>query len=179
MCRDQGMGIVPWGAMGVSKFRTRERREDGPGDGRKVPLSENDERLSEVIENVAGRKGVSFHALVSSFLICIPSLVVNPSQCLAYLLHKAPYVFPLVGQRKVDHLLSNMTALSIKLTPEEVRELETVIPFDIGFPMNFIFGGHYGVNYSTEMTAADSFWTTRTAWIDVPPHQKPIAPRSP
>lgn len=101
------------------------------------------------------------------------------TQCVAYLLHKAPYVFPLVGQRKVANLFSNITALSIKLTPEEIRELETVIPFDVGFPLNFIFGGHLGVDYSTELTAGDSFWTTRSAWIDVPPQQRPIAPRSP
>lgn len=97
---------------------------------------------------------------------------------MAYLLHKAPYVFPLVGQRKVANLLSNTTALSIKLTPEEIRELVTVIPFDIGFPMNFIFGGHLGVDYSTELTGSDIYWTTRAAWIDVPSHQKPIPPRS-
>ena len=66
MCRDQGMGIVPWGAMGVSKFRTAERRENGPGDGRKVPLSENDVKLSEALEGMAKRKNVSFHALVLS-----------------------------------------------------------------------------------------------------------------
>lgn len=64
MCRDQGMGIVPWGAMGVSKFRTAERRESGSGDGRKVPLSENDVKLSEALEEVANRKNVSLHALV-------------------------------------------------------------------------------------------------------------------
>jgi len=71
-----------------------------------------------------------------------------------------------------------VTALSIKLTPEEIRELETVIPFDIGFPLNFLFGGHAGVNYSTELTAADVYWTTRVTWIDVPPPQRPIEPRS-
>lgn len=162
MCRDQGMGVVPWGGVGGSKYRTTERREGdgGSGEGRKVPLSENDVRLSGAIEGMARRKGVEFHAL-----------------CLAYLLHKAPYVFPLAGQRRVDHLLANVTALSIKSAPEEIRELETVIPFDVGFPMNFLFGGHAGVNYSTELTAADVYWTTRTTWIDVPPPQRPIEPR--
>lgn len=67
MCRDQGMGVVPWGVMGVSKFRTAERR-DGQGregdDGRKVPLSENDVKLSEALEALARKKDVPFHALV-------------------------------------------------------------------------------------------------------------------
>lgn len=64
MCRDQGMGIVPWGAMGSSKFRTAEKRETETGDGRKVPLSEKDIKLSETLEAMASRKNVSFHALV-------------------------------------------------------------------------------------------------------------------
>jgi len=69
MCRDQGMGVVPWGGVGGSKYRTKERRdgEAGSGDGRKVPLSENDVRLSGVIEGMARRKGVEFHALVRLF----------------------------------------------------------------------------------------------------------------
>ena len=66
MCRDQGMGVVPWGVMGVSKFRTAERREvvREEDDGRKVPLSENDVKLSEALEAMAVEKKVPFHALV-------------------------------------------------------------------------------------------------------------------
>lgn len=66
MCRDQGMGVVPWGVMGVSKFRTAERRETvrEEDDGRKVPLSENDVKLSEALEAMAVKKKVPFHALV-------------------------------------------------------------------------------------------------------------------
>lgn len=74
MCRDQGMGIVPWGTMGSSKLRTAEKRENDSGDGRKVPLSDNDVKLSETLEEVASRKNVSFHALV-----CIPFLPLLPS----------------------------------------------------------------------------------------------------
>jgi hypothetical protein len=53
---------------------------------------------------------------------------------IAYLLQKTPYVFPIVGGRKVEHLLANVEALSIALTPEQVVFIESVIPFDVGFP---------------------------------------------
>ena len=70
MCRDQGMGVVPWGVMGVSKFRTAERREvvREEDDGRKVPLSENDVKLSEALEAMAVEKKVPFHALVCALI---------------------------------------------------------------------------------------------------------------
>lgn len=58
---------------------------------------------------------------------------------IAYLLHKAPYVFPVVGGRKVEHLLQNVDALRIALTEEQIREIEAAGPeFDVGFPGRLI-----------------------------------------
>lgn len=44
----------------------------------------------------------------------------------------------MVGGRKVEHLHDNIKALSIRLTDDQIRRLEEVKPFDIGFPLNFI-----------------------------------------
>lgn len=55
---------------------------------------------------------------------------------IAYLLQKAPYVFPVVGGRKVEHLEANIEALEIALTPEQIAYLESILPFDKGFPTN-------------------------------------------
>lgn len=53
-------------------------------------------------------------------------------------MQKTPYVFPLMGGRKVEHLLSNIEALDISLTPEHIAFLESILPFDPGFPTNFV-----------------------------------------
>lgn len=53
-------------------------------------------------------------------------------------MQRTTYVFPIVGGRKVEHLLANIEALSITLSPEQMSYLEGVVPFDIGFPGNFI-----------------------------------------
>ncbi|KAE9382323.1 hypothetical protein BT96DRAFT_743516, partial [Gymnopus androsaceus JB14] len=45
--------------------------------------------------------------------------------------------------RKVENLVENLEALNISLSDEQIKELESVIPFDVGFPVNFI------VSYST------------------------------
>lgn len=53
-------------------------------------------------------------------------------------MHKAPYVFPLVGGRKVEHLQDNIKALSISLSDKQMEFLESQMPFDVGFPHNMI-----------------------------------------
>ncbi|RAH45526.1 norsolorinic acid reductase [Aspergillus brunneoviolaceus CBS 621.78] len=60
---------------------------------------------------------------------------------LTYVTSKAPYVFPIVGGRTIDHLRGNIEALTIRLSEEEIREIEAAVPFDLGFPMNFLYGG--------------------------------------
>ena len=56
---------------------------------------------------------------------------------IAYLLQKAPFVFPIVGGRKVEHLLGNLEALDITLSKEQIAYLESIVPVDPGFP-NFL-----------------------------------------
>lgn len=73
-------------------------------------------------------------------------------------MHKTPYVFPILGTflvcissyrslltslddeggRKIEHLESNIKALDIVLTEEQIKRLEGVIPFDIGFPATMV-----------------------------------------
>jgi dUTPase len=47
-------------------------------------------------------------------------------------------VFPVVGGTKISHLKSNIEALAVKLTPEDIKEIETGYDFDLGFPYNFL-----------------------------------------
>ena len=49
-------------------------------------------------------------------------------------MQKVPYVFPILGGRKVEHLYQNLEALDISLTPEHIAYLESILPFDLGFP---------------------------------------------
>ena len=55
---------------------------------------------------------------------------------IAYVLHKTPYVFPIVGGRKVEHLKQNIQALDISLSPEQIGRIDGTKPFDFGFPHN-------------------------------------------
>ena len=57
---------------------------------------------------------------------------------IAYVLHKTPYVFPIIGGRKVEHLKQNIQALNVSLSPEQICRIDNAKPFDIGFPLNMI-----------------------------------------
>lgn len=47
-------------------------------------------------------------------------------------------MFPIVGGRKVEHLQSNIEALNVHLSPEQMKAIESVAPFDPGFPNSMI-----------------------------------------
>ena len=56
----------------------------------------------------------------------------------AYVMQKTTYVFPILGGRKVEHLKANLEALDITLSEEQIKYLESQLPFDPGFPSDFI-----------------------------------------
>ncbi len=61
---------------------------------------------------------------------------------IAYHLLKTPYVFPIIGGRKVEQLRENLQALDISLTPEQINRIESTKPFEPDFSysvfVNFI-----------------------------------------
>ncbi|KAK0203116.1 NADP-dependent oxidoreductase domain-containing protein [Desarmillaria ectypa] len=74
---------------------------------------------------------------------------------IAYVMQKTPYVFPIIGGRKVEHLKANIEALDITLTEENIAFLESARPFDPGFPSNMIGDGtrydFFGLNSTAQM----------------------------
>ncbi|KAF7161071.1 hypothetical protein CNMCM5623_006748 [Aspergillus felis] len=152
------MAIAPWAPLGQGKFKSAKTRQEGEqGSARASSINEHDVKISEALEKIADQKKTSLHAIA-----------------LAYVLHKAPYVFPIIGQRKVEHLKANVESLSVSLSENDLAEIDNAAPFDVGFPMAFIFRD----GYSSTKTAAEVFLTKTAAHIDVPPHLSPVRPRS-
>ncbi|KAI9796842.1 MAG: hypothetical protein M1835_002946 [Candelina submexicana] len=120
MCKDEGMGLAPWGALGGGNFKSAEDRQKNEGRKMGGP-SEAHIKVSEVLEGIAKKKGT----LITSV-------------ALAYVMHKAPYVFPICGGRKIDHLKGNIEALGLELSQEDMDEIDGATPFDIGFPNTFL-----------------------------------------
>ncbi|KAL4873641.1 hypothetical protein BDV12DRAFT_207482 [Aspergillus spectabilis] len=157
MCRDQGMGIAPFAVLGQGKFKSTEARKAiHSGSGRAAESSEREVKVSEALEAIAKRNNTTLHAVA-----------------LAYILHKTPYVYPVVGQRKVEHLMANIEALTVELSKDDMNEIDTAVPFDAGYPHTFLFGEKYGL----DKTASDIWLTALSAHIYSPGYQEPIKSR--
>ncbi|KAI0431626.1 norsolorinic acid reductase [Xylaria sp. FL1042] len=122
MTKDEGMGLAPWGALGGGKFKTEEQRKKN--EGRSIAPTEIEAKVSKALEAVAKRKN---------------TIITSVAQ--AYVMHKTPYVFPIIGGRTLDHLKANIEALNLSLSEDDIEEIEAAAPFDLGFPSNFAYRG--------------------------------------
>ncbi|CAK7226872.1 Putative aryl-alcohol dehydrogenase aad14 [Sporothrix curviconia] len=131
MARHFGMAIAPWDVLGGGKFQSAAAMEkrakageglrtlfDTPTAGRQ---SAEELAFSNALDKVAQEHGIESVTTIA----------------LAYVLSKAPRVFPVLGGRKIEHWHDNIKALTIKLTDEQIAYLESVKPFDYGFPHDF------------------------------------------
>ncbi|KAI0278765.1 Aldo/keto reductase [Russula aff. rugulosa BPL654] len=130
MARAEGLALAPWDVLGGGKIRSdaeeARRRETGEK-GRMIftpdwERTEEERKVCLVLEEVAKEVGVESITSVA----------------IAHLLHKTPYVFPLIGGRKVEHLKQNIQALDISLSPEQIRRIDDAKPLDVGFPYSLI-----------------------------------------
>lgn len=157
MARAEGMAIAPWNVLAAGKIRTdaeEERRRQSGEHGRKV-ASDAWERTPEqkevckVLEKIAGEVSAKSITAVA----------------IAYVMQKTPYVFPIVGGRKIEHLMDNMNALDLFLNEDQITEIEDVLPFELGFPQNMFGDGSW---YAPMHQSAGHF--------DKWPRQQPIRP---
>lgn len=130
MVRHEGMALAPWGAMGQGLFQSKKQVEERKANKERLrkffqtgQQSEQEAKVSAALEKVAKEvgEGVSLTAVA-----------------LAYVLQKVPYVFPIVGGRKVEYLKDNIKALEITLSKEQIEYLESQTPLVPTFPGVFV-----------------------------------------
>ncbi|KAG7096229.1 hypothetical protein E1B28_003680 [Marasmius oreades] len=134
LARSFGMAIAPWGVLCQGKLLSeadiKRRQESGEGHSRIIKSdtwhqTEDEMRISRALETVAKEIGAKSVTAVA----------------IAYVMQKTPYVFPVIGGRKVEHLVENLEALDIELSDENIKYLEGILPFHAGFPYTFIGDG--------------------------------------
>ncbi|WCJ27518.1 NAD(P)-linked oxidoreductase superfamily protein [Euphorbia peplus] len=120
-CRELGIGIVAYSPLGRGFFSSGPKLLEtlSEGDFRKhLPRfqSENlehNKHLFERVTEIAARKQ------------CSPSQL-----ALAWVHHQGDDVCPIPGTTKIHNLNQNIGALSVKLTPEDMAELESIASAD-------------------------------------------------
>ncbi len=164
MCRDENMGMCPYGTLNQGRFQTeatfKEREQHNPG--RKfIPTSQRDKQVSAVLEKIANEKNTKLTSIA-----------------LAYVMHKAPYVFPIIGGRKVEHFKDNIEALGIQLTEDDIKKIESAYEFDFGFPHTFLSGSLFDDSTPRMAKGPGDVWLTKQLgnfdWVEAPKPIKPI-----
>lgn len=130
MTRSLGLALAPFNILAAGRLRTdseEQRRLESGEKGRTMfqaewRRNESERKMSAALEQVAKEVGTEHITAVA----------------IAYVLQKTPYVFPIIGGRKIEHLMANIDALRISLTDEQMKFLEDTIPFDPGFPGRMI-----------------------------------------
>lgn len=114
-CQSEGIGVIPWSPL-ARGFLAGNRSKDGWGDtirakvddfAQSMYFKENDFAIVERGVHLANERGV------------------KPAQiALAWLLHKPGVTSPIIGASKMNHLEEAVTAMEIKLTPQDIAFLE-------------------------------------------------------
>ncbi|KAK9458704.1 NADP-dependent oxidoreductase domain-containing protein [Lipomyces oligophaga] len=132
MARQFGLALAPWDVVGGGKFKTKEEVErrmksaeglrSRAGVFGQPVITEEEAKMTEALLKVGSEHGIDSPTAVA----------------IAYVMAKAPNVFPIVGVRSKEQLESNIKALDIILTKEQIEYLEGVFNFDKGFPLDMI-----------------------------------------
>ncbi len=112
LCRAEGVGLLPWSPLArgllAGNRRAGTKRSQADDYAHKLYTLEADDRVVDCVEQAAKKRGVP------------------PAQlALAWLLHKPGVTAPIVGATKPHHLADAVAALNLKLTAQEMAELES------------------------------------------------------
>jgi 1-deoxyxylulose-5-phosphate synthase len=114
-CIDQAMALMPWSPMARGFFEKHHRKGDWgdsaraktDGYGQSLYYRDEDFKVAQRVQEVANGRGVS------------------PSQvALAWVLGKPYVTAPIIGASRLEHLDQSLASLDIRLSPEEVLQLE-------------------------------------------------------
>ena len=110
LCADQGIGVIPWSPLARGRL-TRDwdavtaRSETDPF-GQSLYAAE-DRQIVEQVARVAAARGVSRAQIALAWLISRPAVTA-----------------PIIGATRPQHLDDAIASLGIRLTPEEIDQLE-------------------------------------------------------
>jgi aryl-alcohol dehydrogenase-like predicted oxidoreductase len=115
-CEELGIGFVPGGPLGIGYLTGKidSRTTFDP----KTDFRSGFERFSPA--NLAANKPiVDLLARVAQQKGATPAQI-----ALAWLLARKPWIVPIPGTRRVDHLEENLGAVRVELTPTDLQEIE-------------------------------------------------------
>jgi aryl-alcohol dehydrogenase-like predicted oxidoreductase len=116
LCEELGIGLVAWGPLGQGFLTggiTRGMKFDDPNDLRKDFPRFTAEAMEANFKVVDFLKDLAAHKKIT------------PAQiALAWLLAQKPWIVPIPGGTKIEHLDDNLRAADLQLAAEDLREID-------------------------------------------------------
>jgi len=119
LCKAEGIGVIPWSPLARGRL-TRDWDETTARSGTDptalfTKSAEADRKVAARVAEVAAKRGIP-----------------RAQVALAWLLSKSVITAPIVGATKIQHIEDALAAVSVKLTPEEIAQLEEpYIPHEV------------------------------------------------
>jgi aryl-alcohol dehydrogenase-like predicted oxidoreductase len=132
LCRDEGLGILPWsplaGGFLTGKFERGKPPQGGTRLGEKAERlarydAERNWKILDAVRAVARETGAT------------PSAV-----SLAWLLSRPQVSSVIFGARTIEQLETNLLAAELALSAEQLATLDQASAFDLGYPYTFLQG---------------------------------------
>ncbi|MEU8896147.1 aldo/keto reductase [Nocardia sp. NPDC048505] len=117
MAEHLGLSVTAWAPLAAGK----------------LTASATSRRVDPAELTATERAAATAVARVAAELDATPAQV-----ALAWLRDSSPAVLPIIGPRTVAQLQDNLAALELRLPPEARAALEAAVPFERGFPADFI-----------------------------------------
>ena len=130
LCRQWGVGILPWSPLAGGFLSGKYQRDQGPPPGTRL------DKWKDRWSRYDTPRNWDILAAVSAVAA---ELGATASQtALAWLLHKPQVTSVIFGARSVAQLDDNVAAADLKLSAAQLKQLDDASGFDVGYPYDFI-----------------------------------------
>lgn len=115
LCIDQGIGLIPWSPMARGFFAGNRKRGGG---------GETERANSDPFGNSLYFRDEDFTVADRAWEVAKARGVTGSQVALAWILSKPHVTAPIIGATKMEHLDQAIAALDIKLSDNEIKQLE-------------------------------------------------------
>lgn len=133
LCLSEGVGVMPWGALGGGFLTGKYQRGKHPDEGRIATMSEdveeawhrrNTEQNWRILDTV--------NALASKYNASASQIAI------AWLLAQPAVSSVIIGVRTMEQLEDNLGAMKVQLEADEIEELNHISAIEDGYPYRFL-----------------------------------------
>ena len=129
LCREEGVGVIPWSPLGGGLLTGKIRTGTPPPEGSRTAIDPVSRERLESERNLA---------IVETLIAVAASIGKTPSQvALAWVAEQASVTAPIFGARTLEQLEDNLGAGDLRLGEEAHKRLEEASALPLVYPYNF------------------------------------------